>query len=267
MNDITFAALQPLLKTDSLGHNLRFYESIDSTNTEAKRRAAQDPHGTVYAAEEQTRGKGRLGRQWVSPPGDGLWFTLLLHPECAPEQTAGLTLITGLAVCRAIRNLCHIDAQIKWPNDIVLGSKKLCGILLEMGTENSQVSYVAVGVGINVNTLQFPEEIAYKASSLRLETGRTIHRGELLAEILNEFEPLLSRYFSKDTGEIMSEYRSLCVTIGRNVSAQRAGGELTGIAVDITESGELAVRTPEGSTEIIFTGEVSVQGIYEEPKR
>ena len=268
MNKSHFCEMQPLLHTKALGRSIRFYDKIDSTNTEAKRCAAGGAaHGTVFVAEEQTQGKGRLGRQWVSPPGDGLWFTLLLRPRCTPAQAAGLTLITGLAVCRAIRTLGNIDARIKWPNDIVTGGKKLCGILLEMGTENGSISFVAVGVGINVNTTNFPEEIAYKASSLRLETGRTQSREELLAAVLNEFEPLLEQYLQGNTEPILLEYRSLCVTLGRQISTQRADGTLSGVAEDVTDDGELVVRTPAGTREIIFTGEVSVQGIYEEPKR
>ena len=260
-------AVLPYLHTNALGHALRFYRTIDSTNTEAKRRAAEgDAHGTVYVAEEQTRGKGRLGRQWVSPPGEGLWFTVLLRPDCIPAQTAGLTLVTGLAVCQTIRELCGIDARIKWPNDIVLGSKKLCGILLEMSAEENHVDYVIAGIGINVNIGDFPEEIAYKATSLRLACGHSLCRGELLAAFLNIYEPLLQLYTENRTEEILVPYRELCVSLGRQVSTQRPQGLLTGTAVDITRGGELVIRTPTGEEETVFTGEVSVQGIYDRPE-
>jgi len=268
MNDINAASVLPYLQTKHFGHTLRCYTTIDSTNTEAKRRAVSgDPHGTVYVAEEQTQGKGRLGRQWVSPPGDGLWFTVLLRPDCPPSKAAGLTVVTGLAVCRAIRKLCNIDAQIKWPNDIVHDGKKLCGILLETGTENGFVSFVAVGIGINVNTRIFPDEIAYKASSLYIKTGEIISRGKLLAEILNELEALAILYFEHGIETILPEYRMLCVTLGRNISALRHDGTLEGTAIDITDDGELLVHTKDGRVETIFTGEVSVQGIYEETQK
>ncbi len=263
---ISTATLAPFLRTKILGHTLYTYQTIDSTNTEAKRCSMQGAvHGSVFVSEEQTGGKGRLGRKWISPPGAGLWFTLLLRPDCPPTEAANMTLVSGLAVCRAIRNLYGLDARIKWPNDIVLGSKKLSGMLLEMSTEENQVDYVLAGIGVNANTGSFPEEIAYKATSLQLACGHDIRRAELLAAILNEFEPLLELHQTHQTQRIMQDYRELCVSIGRQVSAQRPDGLLTGIAVDITESGELVIRTPEGKDEIIFSGEVSVQGIYDQP--
>ena len=263
---VTPATLAPYLHTKVLGHMLHTYRTIDSTNTEAKRCSMQGAvHGTVFVADEQTGGKGRLGRKWISPPGTGLWFTLLLRPDCSPAEAANMTLISGLAVCRAIRNLYGLDARIKWPNDIVLGSKKLSGMLLEMSTEENQVDYVLAGIGVNANTGSFPEEIAYKATSLQLACGHDIRRAELLAAILNEFEPLLELHRDHQVSRIMQDYRELCVSIGRQVSAQRPDGLLTGTATDITPAGELVIRTPEGKDEVIFTGEVSVQGIYDQP--
>lgn len=249
----------------SLVTEIHTLEVVDSTNNEAKRWAQKGaPHGSVFVADEQTGGKGRLGRVWKSPPKTGLWFTLLLRPQAAPEQVTNLTLFAGLAVARAIRSLTGCDARIKWPNDVVIGSQKVCGILTEMAAEMESVEYVIPGIGVNVNTESFPEEIAYKATSLYLATGKKWSRAAVLQAILLEMEELLNRQQEQGTESVLSEYRENCVTIGRQVSTQRGNIRLSGIAEDITEEGELVVRQSNGSLLTINSGEVSVQGIYGE---
>lgn len=251
--------------TGSLVTRIYTMESVDSTNNEAKRRAQEGaPHGSVFVAEEQTGGKGRLGRVWKSPPKTGLWFTLLLRPNAAPEQVTNLTLFAGLAVARAIRALTSLPAQIKWPNDVVIDGKKVCGILTEMAAEMESVEYVIPGIGVNVNTESFPEDIAWKATSLYLSTGKKWSRATVLQAILREMEELLHRQEEKGTGAVLAEYRENCVTLGKPVSTQRGNIRLSGIAEDITDTGELIVRQSNGSQLIINSGEVSVQGIYGE---
>ncbi len=251
--------------TGSLVTRIYTMESVDSTNNEAKRRAQEGaPHGSVFVAEEQTGGKGRLGRVWKSPPKTGLWFTLLLRPNATPEQVTNLTLFAGLAVSRAIHALTGLPAQIKWPNDVVIEGKKVCGILTEMAAEMESVEYVIPGIGVNVNTESFPEDIAWKATSLYLSTGKKWSRATVLQAILREMEELLQRQEEKGTGAVLAEYRENCVTIGKPVSTQRGNIRLSGIAEDITDTGELIVRQSNGSELIINSGEVSVQGIYGE---
>ena len=251
--------------TGSLVTRIYTMESVDSTNNEAKRRAQEGaPHGSVFVAEEQTGGKGRLGRVWKSPPKTGLWFTLLLRPNATPEQVTNLTLFAGLAVSRAIHALTGLPAQIKWPNDVVIEGKKVCGILTEMAAEMESVEYVIPGIGVNVNTESFPEDIAWKATSLYLSTGKKWSRATVLQAILREMEELLHRQEEKGTGAVLAEYRENCVTIGKPVSTQRGHIRLSGIAEDITDTGELIVRQSNGSELIINSGEVSVQGIYGE---
>ncbi len=251
--------------TGSLVTRIYTMETVDSTNNEAKRRAQEGaPHGSIFVAEEQTGGKGRLGRVWKSPPKTGLWFTLLLRPKASPEQVTNLTLFAGLAVSRAIRSLTGLPAQIKWPNDVVIDGKKVCGILTEMAAEMESVEYVIPGIGVNVNTESFPEDIAWKATSLYLSTGKKWSRATVLQAILREMEELLSRQEEKGTGAVLTEYRENCVTIGKPVSTQRGNIRLSGIAEDITETGELVVRQSNGNQLIINSGEVSVQGIYGE---
>ncbi len=250
--------------TGSLISEVHALKTVDSTNNEAKRWAQQGaPHGSLFVADEQTGGKGRLGRVWKSPAGTGLWFSVLLRPKAAPEQVTGLTLTAGLSVAKAIQKLTGCKAQIKWPNDVVIGSQKVCGILTEMAAEMESVEYVIPGIGVNVNTESFPEEIAFKATSLYLSTGKKWSRAELLGAILQEMECLLDRQEQGGVQAILEEYRENCVTIGRKVSTQRGNIRLSGIAEDVTEGGELVVRQSNGSQLVINSGEVSVQGIYE----
>ena len=251
------------LKTKTVGRSIAAFREIDSTNEEAKRRAQQGaPHGSVFVAERQLGGKGRLGRVWVSPPKTGLWFTILLRPEEVPSQVAGITLLTGLAVCRAIRAATGCGAMIKWPNDIVIGGRKVCGILTEMSAEIDRVHYAVVGIGINVNNGDFPPELSVKATSLRMETGKPVSRVRLLQRILEEFERLYDDYDKENQPFFLQDYKSLCVTLGRTVGASRGREKITGTAVDITPDGELVVRLENGDLFQINSGEVTVQGIY-----
>lgn len=253
------------LGTVRLGRTAFCSESVGSTNEEAKRRAlAGAPDGSLFIAERQTGGKGRLGRSWASPPGTGIWFSLLLRPGSIPEPVTMTTLLAGLAVCRAIREKTGGAAMIKWPNDIVIGGRKVCGILTEMSAEIDRVEFVVVGIGLNANLTEFPEDIRHKATSLLLETGKPVPRVPMLQEILRQFEALISRNISSPDPAFLEEYKLLCVSLGREVTFTRGGAPVSGTATDISPQGELVVRLPDGSTDRVFSGEVSVQGIYGE---
>lgn len=250
------------LETEFLGRSVFCYNSIDSTNEEAKRQALTGvPNGSLFVAEQQTGGKGRLGRSWASPTGTGLWFTVLLRPGILPLRVSVTTLLAGLAVARAIRTFSGCDAKIKWPNDIVIGSKKVCGILTEMTAEVDRIEFVVVGIGVNVNNTAFPEVIRDKATSLRLESGKPFRRVTLLQEILIQFETLLKQNAESDPA-FWEEYKEACVSIGRPVKFTRRGVPVKGTAVDVSSQGELIVELPDGTRETITAGEVSVQGIY-----
>lgn len=237
---------------------IHFLSTVDSTNEEVRRRSEQQaPHGSVYVAEQQTRGKGRLGRSWVSAPGTGLYFSLLLYPEKIRSDPSGFTLLAGLAVCRAIRALTSCPAMIKWPNDIVIGPKKICGILAERSLTPSGQVFIALGIGINVNADAFPDELQKKCSSLFLETGRKQDRAALLLQTLTDLDKLYSQ------AEIpISDYAALCVTLGREICYSRGNQVLLGKAIQILPNGELLVLRSDGQEEIVSSGEVSVQGIY-----
>lgn len=259
---ITRQEIESGLKTNALAKNIYCYSSIDSTNEEAKRQAMNGaPNGSLFIAEQQSGGKGRLGRSFLSPPGTGLWFSVLLRSGLIPEPITNVTLQAGLAVCKAVRKLTGCPAMIKWPNDVVIGSKKICGILTEMAAEMERVNYIVVGIGINVNVPSFPEELSGKATSLQLETGENVPRKILLQETLFEFETLLTS--GRDgKSSFLEEYRTLCVSLNRKVSFSRNNTQLTGIATDISSEGELLVRLDNGTVVPVSSGEVTVQGIY-----
>lgn len=252
------------LKTLRLGRELLLLREVDSTNEELKRRArAGAAHGLVCVAEKQGAGKGRLGRAWSSPAGTGMWMSVLLRPDISPFEVSGITLAAGLAVCKAVQGLTGCAAKIKWPNDVVIGRKKICGILTEMSAESDRVDFVVVGIGVNVNTDSFPEGLAHKATSLKIETGgRPFSRTLLLCEVLRQLEIYTDEFVLNTCGSITGEYKENCVTIGREVSAVRGGVQVMGEAVDVTLSGALVIRQKNGKLTEISSGEVVVQGIY-----
>ncbi len=251
------------LKTSRIGTHIFTFDTIDSTNEEAKRQGqAGAPDGSVFVAEQQTGGKGRLGRVWTSPKGEGIWFSILLRPKDSPLQISNITLLAGLAVCRAIRKFSGCPALIKWPNDVVIGSKKVCGILTEISAEVDCIHYLIIGIGINANTQKFPEELSVKATSLQIETGTPVLRAKLLQAVLAEFEFLYLSFPTAKEPEFLDLYRSLCVSLNRRVSTVRRGKVISGKAIDITPQGELFVQMDSGEKISINAGEVTVQGIY-----
>lgn len=254
------------LTTGYIARDIRYYKEVASTNTEAKN-AADAINGTLFIADTQTAGRGRLGRGWASPEGTGIWMSLLLTPDIAPERIPQLTLVAGMAVCRAI----GAGAMIKWPNDIVIGTKtkrcrdrseisykakKVCGILTEYSGGK-----VICGIGINVNTREFPPELKHIATSIYLETGRATDRDMLAAVVMNGFEPLYDRFLNGGFAVLADQYRELCVTIGREVTVTGAGETVSGTASGITADGGLVIDTA-GGQRIITSGEASVRGIY-----
>ena len=250
------------LKTKWLAKNIIYLPTVDSTNQEVKRIASTHPNGTVVIAEQQTAGKGRLGRVWSSPNGTGLWLSILLKPEIAPNQIAGITPVCGLGVCKAIRKYTGLNALIKWPNDIIIGNKKICGILTETSVEADNINYAVTGIGINVNTTEFDDNIKHKATSLRIETGSVINRENLFKEIMLPLEEYLDNYFSNPEGGISEEYIALCATLGRKVTVNRGKSIFSGKAVAVETTGDLIVELSDGTVEKVSSGEVTVQGIY-----
>lgn len=241
-----------------------YYKQLDSTNLEIARLAAQGvAHGTVAVAEEQTAGKGRRGRSWESPAGENIYMSIFVKPDCEPDKAPMLTLVMAYSVAQVIRELGISEVQIKWPNDLVLSGRKICGILTEMQLEGSEIDYVVVGVGINVNTRKFPSDLEEKATSLYLESGRRFERESMVENIVEKFEHAYQQFMeTQDLLFIQEAYNSMLVNAGKEVRVLEPGNEYMAIAQGINSRGELIVRTPEGEEKAVYAGEVSVRGVY-----
>lgn len=265
MTDVLSAAeIESCMEGGPIGGRVVYYEETDSTNTRAKALAEEGaPSGTLVVAEKQNAGKGRRGRGWSSPPGSGIWMSAVLRPDIEPSRASMLTLTAALGVSEGIYRVTGIMPQIKWPNDLVISGKKICGILTEMTTEMDAVQYVVTGMGINVNTAKFPEELKDRASSLYLESGRTWKRGPLIgamAQALGEFyEKFLA---AGDLSTLKGEYERRLANINRQVTVLAPGGEYGGLCLGIDDQGELLVERQDGTVSRVLSGEVSVRGIY-----
>jgi len=250
------------LGTHRLGKEILFLEDTDSTNIQARRLAqAGKPEGTVVVAEAQEQGRGRRTRQWSSPKGTGIWMSVLLRPNVEPVQAPVLTLLAAVAVCRAIRNHTDLPAKIKWPNDLVLHGKKICGILTELSGELETVYSIVIGIGVNVNRTEFPPDLQETATSLCIENkGQPIERVPLFQKILRELESIYECYLEEGFFPFFDEYTRLCDTLGKPVRVL-GKDSFCGIAEKITPFGELVVRRDNGEQEIVFSGEVSIRTI------
>lgn len=243
------------------GCEIVYFPTIDSTNKYARQLAEQGaPQGTLVAADEQTAGRGRRGRGWISPSGESLAMTLILRPEGHPSQVARLSLMTALAVAKAIARVTALDCRIKWPNDIVCQGRKLCGLLLEMSADESSVHYVVAGVGVNVHQKEFPQEIALSAGSLDLLTGRSIRRADIIRAFLEEFEAAMA-LDAAGGDAFMAEYRAWSATLGQRVQVAAIGETFVGTAQRVTSDGALVVRTDDGEERTVLAADVSVRGL------
>ncbi len=261
---ITKEELKSRLRTVWLGQEVVYLESVDSTNTQAKRLAEEGaPSGTLVIAEEQTFGKGRRGRSWTSSKGENIMMTLMLRPQIRPEHASRLTLLMALATAKGIRKVTGLPAGIKWPNDVVVCGKKVCGILTELSMEMEDIHYVVIGAGINVNQEHFPKELQETAGSLCLELGRKISRAELAAAIIEELERIYELFLqTEDLSELCEDYNTLCVNRGHEIRVLDPGREYTGTTEGINASGELVVQKSDGTWTTVYAGEVSVRGLY-----
>lgn len=258
--------------------NIIRLEEIDSTNTEARREALQGAvEGLVVTADAQTAGKGRRGRSWESKAGDNLYFSMLLRPELPVAKAPMVTLIMALAVAKAVEQFCGLKPAIKWPNDLVLSRKKICGILTEMHMSDGQIEDVIVGTGINVNQQVFSDELADKATSLLLEVDgemwnagqgkrlecKKMDKEKLLHTVLNEFESLYNLFIEvQDLSFLQEEYNERLINKNKEVLVLEPGNEYHAVARGINSEGELLVEKEDGSIEAVYAGEVSVRGIY-----
>lgn len=257
------------LTTEWAGRKLYYFDVTGSTNNDAKRLAEEGaPNGTVIVADVQNAGKGRRGRKWQTLPGTALSFTLLLRPEFAPDKASMLTLVMALSVAEAVESVTGSETTIKWPNDIVVNKKKICGMLTEMTMtpEMDEIQYIVVGAGINVNNNsleEFREEIRQTATSLRIETGQRINRAGLLDRVLVRFEKNYEMFLETlDLSRLRESYQHHLQGVGTEVRVLDPAGEYTGVSQGINAQGELIVVKDNGERVQVYAGEVSVRGLY-----
>lgn len=261
---MTEAEIKSLMHTDWVAKELLYFDTIDSTNTKAQELAEKGyPSGTLVVADKQESGKGRRGRSWVSPSGTGIFMTLMIKPDINPNNASMLTLVAALAVAKAITSVTGEEALIKWPNDIVVNGKKVCGILTEMNAQFDYINHIVVGIGINVHNESFPEEISQMASSLMIEAGgKRFHRAQIIAETMSYFEQYYDTFLkTQDLSALVREYDELLVNRNKSVRVLDPKEPFDGKAMGITPKGELIVDTWE-SRKLVSSGEVSVRGIY-----
>ena len=248
-----------------LFRKLIFAETLDSTNLEAKRRIAaqEEAGGMVVVCEMQTAGRGRRGRSWASPAGSGLWMSLFLRPDIQPSHAPMLTLVAGMAVRDALEELYGLDAFIKWPNDIIVRDRKICGILTEMTMEDLEMSGVVVGIGINVRSGAIPEELKDIAASIAEESGeRSPDRAQLLCRVLARFEQYYETFIrTEDLSALREAYEAHCVNIGRTVRVIAPTESYDAEALGIDAQGGLRIRLADGTCRTVTSGEVTIRGV------
>ena len=250
------------IHTKWAGKTVHFARETDSTNLWIKRLAKEGAsEGTLALAEFQSAGRGRLGRSWEVPEGTSVMMSILLRPKFEPQYAPTLTLVMGMAVAKAVKSL-GFDVSIKWPNDVVVSHKKICGILTEMGVRDGKIDYAVIGVGINVNIREFPEEMADKATSLYLESGKEFDRSQIPGLVMEAFEKYYEKFAATcDLSGLKEEYESILANYDQPVRVL-AKEPYEGVARGITDGGELLVEKTDGTIVAVSAGEVSVRGLY-----
>lgn len=250
--------IQNGLQTRSFGQgSIVYLETTDSTNTRARELAGQGrPEGTLVVAEEQTAGRGRKGRTWHSPERGGIYLSLVLRPKISPLEAPKITLLAGIAAAEAILSLADIDVHIKWPNDILIGARKVAGVLTEIASDLDEVSHVVTGLGMNANVRAFPPELREIATSLALETGRPVDRAALVRTFLERYEHFYTVFLQGRTDLVLDRWKALSRTLGSRIAVEIAGRRITGVARDIEPDGSLMLETPDGETHRVFSGDL-----------
>jgi len=259
---ITADEIRKGLSTKIFGKkNITYLKETDSTNTRAKELAAQGaPEGTLVIAEKQTKGRGRRGRSWFSPPGDGIYFSLILRPIISPSETPKITLMTAVVLAETLISLMKLKLRIKWPNDILVNGKKLAGILTEISTDMDAVNYIIVGLGLNVNAQleDLPKEIRKTATSILIETGKQFPRVKLIQHYLKLYEIFYDMFKNNDFEPIMNRWRELADIIGRQIKVDVIGKTHIGKVEDVDNDGVLILKDDQGRLQRIFSGDVTL---------
>lgn len=256
-------AIEKQLNTKYIGRQIAYFDEITSTNDYAKEWAKEGAReGTLVVAETQMNGRGRLGRNWHSPKGTGIWMSLVLRPQLEIHQIPQLTLIAGLSMCEAIRGATGLEAGIKWPNDIVVEGKKVCGILAEAGLQGGTLNYVVVGVGVNVNTEVFSEDLPY-ASSLRLLGDKEYDRVHVLVAFAKYFEEYYEAWRQEgNLTPILKRYKIFCLNLNKQAIITNNEAEEIVYVSDVTQDGNLLIQDIKGNLRCVASGEISIRGLY-----
>lgn len=254
--------LARLGKTKVVGRDIRVFEQTTSTNDVVEKLARDGvKEGVVVFAESQTKGRGRLGREWTSPTRKGLWFSILLRPELRPQETTQLTVAAATALWRAIHEETGLSPEIKWPNDILIRGKKVVGILTELSAEVDRVKHVTVGIGVDVNLAanEFSVELRKIATSLRIESGSPVSRPDLATTTLRELDRDYARVCAGKFAEVADEWEEHCTTIGQRIVVTMGDRKLRGRAESLDDDGALLLRTEHGRLERIIGGDVTLE--------
>lgn len=259
MDILTEQNITYLLDTKFIGKSIIHFDTINSTNTYAKNIGSESKDGTVVISEEQSKGRGRVGRIWHSKKHEGIWMSIILKPDISPMEAPFITLIAGASVVTALNKL-GIESYIKWPNDIIINRKKICGILTELSAEIERVNYIVVGIGINVKSIEFDEEISNVATSIYKE-GYKVTRVDIVKNILEEFEKLYVKYiFEGNKDDVLDICREKSAIVGKKVYAIKGNQKEYVECLDINEDGNLIVRKENGEIIEIMSGEISIRG-------
>ncbi|MSU20497.1 MAG: biotin--[acetyl-CoA-carboxylase] ligase [Pedosphaera sp.] len=254
--------LSRLGKTKVIGRDIRVFQETTSTNDVIEKLARDGvKEGVVVFAESQSKGRGRLGRKWISPLRKGLWFSVLLRPDLRPQEATQLMIAGATALARAIRDETGLSPEIKWPNDILVNGRKVAGLLTELSAELDHVNYIILGIGVdvNLNASDFSAELRKLATSLRIEKGHGIDRASLAAAVLRELDADYARITTGHFEAVSDEWEELCSTLGRNIGIRIGDRVLQGRAESLDSDGALLLRTQHGRLERIIGGDVTVK--------
>jgi len=257
---LTYNNISYKLNTNIIGKKILHFETIESTNNYAKKIALEELDGTVIISEEQTKGRGRVGKQWYSKSGEGIWMSIILKPDIIPQKAPFITLIAGASIVKALNKL-GVETFIKWPNDITINNKKVAGILTELSAEVDKINYIVLGIGINTKTMKFSQEISEIATSLYKE-GYEISRVDIVRSILEEFEKLYLQYGNENVRkETLSICRKYSAIIGKDIYLIKEDEKELVRCLDINDDGNLIVRNENNIVQEIISGEISIRGV------
>ncbi|WP_054024521.1 biotin--[acetyl-CoA-carboxylase] ligase [Bacillus sp. FJAT-28004] len=251
--------LENRLDTKVFGQQIHYFETVESTQNLARAAAEEGAlEGTLFVAEQQVKGRGRMGRGWISPRGKGVWISMVLRPSVPIHFAPQLTLLTAVALCRSLKRLTGLPIGIKWPNDLLIEGKKISGILLESAAEDERLRYVIAGVGISVNLEEsdYPVELLEKATSLRISGQQKWSREEVIADFLKEWEQLYFLYHEQGFSPIVTLWEALSVSLGKTVRLMTPQGDMVGIPMGLDESGAILIQLEDGSIKPVFSAEM-----------